>query len=46
MYYDFYGFQRTPFNLTPDPTFFYLSDKHREALNHLLYGILNRKGFM
>ena len=46
MYNQYYGFQKTPFNLTPDPSFLFMSDKHREALNHLLYGILNRKGFM
>jgi len=46
MYNDFYGFSEAPFNLTPDPKFLFLSDKHREALNHMLYGLEHRKGFM
>ena len=46
MYNDFYGFERAPFNLTPDPKFLYLSTKHREALNHLLFAIASHKGFM
>ena len=46
MYNDFYGFKSPPFNLTPDPRFLYLSDRHREAYNHLLFGIRERKGFI
>ncbi len=46
MYANFYGFQEAPFNLTPDPRFLYFSDQHREALNHLLFGIQHRKGFI
>jgi general secretion pathway protein A len=46
MYREFYGFQDDPFNLTPDPRFLYLTAQHREALNHLLYGIRQRKGFI
>ena len=45
MYLDFYGFREAPFSLTPDPRFLYLSGRHREALEHLLYGIRERKGF-
>lgn len=46
MYNEFYGFREAPFNLTPDPRFLYSSARHREALEHLRYGILERKGFI
>ncbi len=46
MYLDFYGFREKPFNLTPDPRFIFLSKNHKEAFAHLLYGILNRVGFI
>ena len=45
MYNNFFGVQKAPFNLTPDPEFLYLTDQHREALAGLTYAILNRKGF-
>ncbi len=46
MYYDFYGFREPPFNITPDPRFLFFSEKHREAFNHLLFGLRERKGFI
>lgn len=46
MYEAFYGLKERPFNLTPDPKFLYLSDKHKEAFAHLLFGIKNRSGFV
>ena len=46
MYEAFYGLREKPFNLTPDPKYLYLSDKHKEAFAHLLYGIKNRSGFV
>jgi general secretion pathway protein A len=46
MYEAFYGLREKPFSLTPDPKFFYLSQSHREALDHLLYGIQQREGFV
>jgi len=46
MYTDFFGLQRLPFNLTPDPAFLFLPMKHREALAGLTYAILERKGFV
>jgi general secretion pathway protein A len=46
MYEAFYGLKEKPFSLTPDPKFFYLSEAHREALDHLLYGIQQREGFI
>ena len=46
MYNEFYGFSEPPFNITPDPRFLFFSDKHREAFNHILFGIRERKGFI
>lgn len=46
MYLEFYGLQENPFNVTSDPDFLYLSHTHKEALDHLLYGIKQRKGFI
>jgi len=46
MYEAFYGLREKPFNLTPDPKYLYLSDKHKEAFAHLLFGIKNHTGFV
>ena len=46
MYEEFYGFRQSPFNITPDPHFLFFSDKHREAFNHVLFGLKERKGFI
>ena len=46
MYEQFYGFREAPFNLTPDPRFLFFSDRHREAFNHVLFGLQERKGFI
>jgi len=45
-YSKFYGFSEDPFDIKPDPKFFFLSESHREALASLLYGISRRKGFV
>lgn len=46
MYNAFYGFRESPFNITPDPRFLFMSQRHREAYDHLLFGIRERKGFI
>jgi general secretion pathway protein A len=46
MYAKFYGLKEMPFNVTSDPSFFYLSEKHNEAFSHLIYGIEQRKGIL
>lgn len=46
MYETFFGFKEKPFALTPDPKYFYPSRAHREAVDHLLYGIREREGFI
>ena len=45
-YMTFYGFSENPFDVTPDPKFFFPSEGHSEALASLQYGITNRKGFI
>ena len=39
MYLQHYGLAEPPFSITPDPRFVFLSERHRDALAHLLYGI-------
>lgn len=46
MYADFYSLAEEPFNVTPDPRFLLMTEQHETALNHLLYGITQRKGFV
>lgn len=46
MYEKFFYLKEGPFHITPDTRFLFLTRKHREALDLLIYGISNRKGFM
>src|SRR5260370_7345775 len=46
VYLDYYGLKEAPFDITPNPRFLFYSSKHREAYNHLLYGIRERKGYV
>jgi general secretion pathway protein A len=46
MYTSFFGLQEKPFAITPDPRYLYLSERHAEALAHLLYGINEAGGFI
>ncbi len=46
MYEEFYGFREPPFSITPDPRFLFFSGRHREAFDHLVFGITERKGFI
>jgi general secretion pathway protein A len=39
MYLELYGLREPPFSITPDPRFVFLSERHRDALAHLLYGV-------
>jgi general secretion pathway protein A len=39
MYLEHYGLKEPPFSITPDPRFVFLSERHRDALAHLLFGI-------
>src|SRR5258707_4597767 len=46
MYTSFFGVAEKPFAITPDPRYLYLSERHAEALAHLLYGINESGGFI
>src|SRR4026208_750672 len=46
MYEPFYGFAEKPFNLTPDPKYLYLSQRHTEAFAHLEFGRKEKGGFI
>lgn len=46
MYAKFYKLSQLPFQLTPDPNFFYESAEHRKAMAHLTYGLHNGEGFI
>ena len=46
MYESFFGLKESPFSVTPDPRFIYLSHHHLQALSALLYGIESRRGFI
>jgi len=45
MYTKFYGLTKKPFSLIPDPSFLYLSAKHKKALTTLQYGLVSQAGF-
>lgn len=46
MFDDFYGFRGRPFQLTPDPAFYFESLTHRKALSYLNYGLAQGEGFI
>ena len=46
LYQTHFGLRQAPFNITPDPSFLYLSASHREGLAQLSYGIRAKKGFV
>jgi general secretion pathway protein A len=46
MYAEHFGLSELPFSLTPDPRYVYMSERHREALAHLIYGISQGDGFV
>jgi len=46
MYVPFFGLKREPFSIAPDPHFLFMSEAHREALAHLLYGLSGGGGFV
>jgi general secretion pathway protein A len=46
MYLRFFGLNEKPFAITPDPRYLYLSERHAEALAHLLYGVNEAGGFI
>jgi general secretion pathway protein A len=46
MYLSFFGLNEKPFSITPDPRYLFLSERHAEAMAHLLYGIREAGGFI
>ena len=46
MYAKFFGLQQEPFSIAPDPRYLFMSERHREALAHLLYGVRGGGGFV
>jgi general secretion pathway protein A len=46
MYLNFFNLNREPFQITPDPSFLYLSRGHKEALASIIYGVEKKKGFI
>ena len=46
MYEQYFNLQKKPFTIAPDPGFLYLSDRHRDALAHLHYGLQSEGGFV
>ncbi|KGM39586.1 peptidoglycan-binding protein [Aquabacterium sp. NJ1] len=46
MYAQYFGLKQAPFSIAPDPRYLYMSERHREALAHLLYGVGGGGGFV
>jgi general secretion pathway protein A len=46
MYAQFFGLKHEPFSIAPDPRYLFMSERHREALAHLLYGVNGGGGFV
>jgi general secretion pathway protein A len=46
MYKEHFGLKEMPFSIAPDPRFLYMSEKYKEALAHLMYGINSDGGFV
>ncbi|MCK5364070.1 MAG: peptidoglycan-binding protein, partial [Gammaproteobacteria bacterium] len=46
MYCAYFQLEEKPFSMAPDPRFVFLSERHREALGHLLFGLTEGGGFV
>ena len=46
IYTDYFGLKESPFSIAPNPEYLYMSDRHREALAHLMYGIQGDGAFI
>ena len=46
MYAAHFGLKQEPFSIAPDPRYLFMSERHREALAHLLYGVRGGGGFV
>ncbi len=46
MYAQYFGLKELPFSIAPDPAYLYMSEAHREALSHVLFGLRGNGGFI
>lgn len=46
MYQEYFGLKEIPFSIAPNPRYLFMSQKHREALAHLIYGVSSSGGFV
>jgi len=46
MYCDYFGLSSPPFSITPDPRYLFMSNRHQEALAHLIFGVKEGGGFV
>jgi type II secretory pathway predicted ATPase ExeA len=46
VYQDYFGLNSKPFGIVPDTRFLFLSDKHKEAIAHLVYALNEKNGFV
>jgi len=46
MYNEYFGLKESPFSIAPDPRYLFMSEQHREALAHLVYGFNSDGGFV
>ena len=46
MYNEYFGLTEAPFSIAPDPRYLYMSERHREALAHLVYGLNSDGAFI
>ena len=46
MYTNYFNLKQAPFSIAPDPRYLFMSERHREALAHLLYGVGSGGGFV
>ena len=46
MYLEFFGLHEKPFSIAPDPRYLYMTEQHREAMAHLMFGIGDEGGFI
>ncbi len=46
MYNEYFGLEESPFSIAPDPRYLYMSEQHREALAHMVYGFNSDGGFV
>jgi len=46
VYKEYFRLTDLPFSIAPDPTYLYMSEKHREALAHLIYGVNSEGAFV